>query len=103
MLSPLPGDASCEATDVNNQGTVVGWSDAPRGPTGGTRAFVWRDDQLSLLPLPPEARFSSAKTITDDGRVGGSLYWQDRDAATGQDDAFVLQLNAPPPTPLAVP
>lgn len=101
VLSPLPGDASCEATDVNNQDTVVGWSDPPRGPAGGPRAFVWRDDQLSQLPLPPEAKYSTAKTITDDHRVGGSLHWEDKDAEVGQEYAFVLQLDAARPAPAA--
>ena len=96
VLPPLPGDVSCEATDVNNRGTVVGWSDDPAGPVGGTQAFFWQDGQQSMLPLPPEAVYSSANAITDDGRVGGWLYWQETTEPAGRNYAFILRLT---PTP----
>ncbi len=94
ILTPLPGDSSCQATDVNNHGTVVGWSDDPPGPEGGTQAFLWRDGQQVPLPLPREAIFSSALTITDDEQVGGWLYWQDSSEDPGQNCSFLLQLKS---------
>jgi probable HAF family extracellular repeat protein len=92
VLAPLPGDVSCQATDVNNQGIVVGWSDDPAGPEGGRQAFLWQNGEQSLLPLPPEVLYSSADTITDDGRVGGWLYWQPTAAAAGRNYAYILRL-----------
>ena len=41
MLELLPGDENSSALDVNNRGSVVGFSDDPRGPTGGPQAFIW--------------------------------------------------------------
>ena len=95
-LPPLAGDVNCQATDVNNRGTVVGWSDDPPGPEGGTQAFLWRNGQLSLLPLPSEAVYSSVETITDDERVGGWLFWQASAEDAGQNFAFVLSLSGEP-------
>ncbi len=92
-LPPLAGDVNCQATDVNNRGTVIGWSDDPPGPEGGTQAFLWRNGQQSLLPLPPEAVYSSVETITDEERVGGWLFWQTSSDDAGRNFAFVLSLS----------
>lgn len=72
-LEPFPGDHNAEATALNNHDVVVGISDDPRGPEGGTEAFVWRQGTMKRLDLPGDVIFSSARTIQDSGQVGGWL------------------------------
>lgn len=63
------GGRSSYATDINNSGTVVGWSlDAG----GVSRAFRWTaaDGMVDLGALPGDA-WSTAVSIVDDGRILG--------------------------------
>ncbi len=73
VLDLLAGDVSAAATDINDQGVVVGYSDDPPGPTGGPTAFVWSQDEIKPLALPVPAIYSSANAINDAGQIGGYL------------------------------
>ena len=95
-FGPLPGDHNAEATAVNNRGVVVGISDDPPGPDGGTEAIVWDKDQIQRLAFPFEVVFSSAKTIQDDGTIGGWLIRiSDDDPEQAETGAFVLEADNP--------
>ena len=69
----LPGDVRGQAMDINNQGTVVGFSDDPGGPTGGPQAIVCEKGKTRPLELPSGTIYSSALTINDKGEIGGYL------------------------------
>jgi probable HAF family extracellular repeat protein len=85
------GGRSSYATDVNNSGTVVGWSEDAGGVN---RAFRWTaaDGMADLGTLPGDA-WSTAIRIIDDGRilgfsgasgtfVGTSVVWSPSGAVT---------------------
>ena len=73
-LLPLGSDHQTSyATDVNNQGQVVGFSESPPGPDGTMTAFTWQNDVTFPLPLPKDVVASTANTITDNGRIGGLM------------------------------
>ncbi len=94
ILEPFPGDHNAEATAVNNRDIVVGVSDDPPGPEGGTEAFVWQRGTMTRIDFPGDEIFSSARTILDDGRVGG---WLLRRVSSNpeqlQAGAFLLRLD----------
>ncbi len=71
QIDLLDGDVSGEAWGVNAAGTVVGFSDDPRGPIGGPQAFIWRDGKTRPLPLFKDSKYSAAYTINELGEVGG--------------------------------
>ena len=52
IFQPLKGDVKCQVTDVNNCGTVVGISDSPTGPDGGSRGIVIRDSKATQAAMP---------------------------------------------------
>ncbi|MCA9133840.1 MAG: hypothetical protein KDA45_11825 [Planctomycetales bacterium] len=72
-IALFPGDVSGEARGIDAEGTVVGFSDAPHGPEGGPRAFVWRNGQTESLALPASSVFSAAMSINDRGQIAGML------------------------------
>ena len=72
-IALLEGDVSGAAHGIDASGTVVGFSDDPQGPTGGPRAFTWKDGRTTPLPLPETTEFSSAFAINDRGQVAGLL------------------------------
>jgi probable HAF family extracellular repeat protein len=73
LLEPLEGDDATGGTDVNNEGTVVGYSDDPQGPEGGPTAFLWRGGNLERLEIPGDPYFSWAAAINDAGDIAGYL------------------------------
>lgn len=73
LLEPLEGDESSGGTDVNNDGTVVGYSDDPHGPEGGPTAFVWKGGDVERLDIPGDPYFSWAAAINDAGDIAGYL------------------------------
>ena len=68
-LGTLPGDHFSSASDINNRGTVVGWS---LGPSGQFRAFQWKAGVMTELPRLPGATFAIAAAINDLGHIAGS-------------------------------
>jgi probable HAF family extracellular repeat protein len=79
-LGTLPGDVSSEATAINNNGTVIGYSKGAEG----TRAFVWTQASgMQELGILPSGSSSRALGINDADTVVGS--WT---TSTG-DRAFV--------------
>jgi probable HAF family extracellular repeat protein len=94
ILEPFPGDHNVEATAVNNSGVVVGISDDPPGPDGGTTAFVWQQGIMKRIEFPGEAIFSSARAILDNGQVGGWLLRRSPDDPNQvENGSFLLQLD----------
>ncbi len=90
-LLELPdGDTSSAATDINNQGIVVGYSDDPPGPDGGPTAFVARDGTLIPVEFPVTAIFSAANTINDAGQIGGYLVQAVTEDTPERAAAFIL-------------
>ena len=77
LVEPLQGDASLEFLGINNRGEVVGNSDDPPGPEGGTVAIQWnlREQQLQAIDFGRPTLFSTATTIKDRGAVGGWVSW----------------------------
>jgi len=77
LVEPLTGDASLEFLGINNRGEVVGNSDDPPGPEGGTVAIHWnlRERQLRAIAFERTTVFSTATTINDAGDVGGWVSW----------------------------
>ena len=67
----MPCDISGEASDINNQGIVVGFSDDPPGPEGGPQAFTWQNGKTRPLEIPGENVFSMALGINDHGQIVG--------------------------------
>ena len=78
LLELLEGDESGQALDLNNKGTVVGYSDDPFGPIGGPQAFVWSNGQMSALRFPVPVLYSSAQTINDHSQIGGYLETEEK-------------------------
>jgi probable HAF family extracellular repeat protein len=69
-LGTLPGDTSSEASAINNNGDVVGYS---RGEKRGMRAFLWTQATgMQDLGVLPGGNSSRALGINDTGAVVGS-------------------------------
>ena len=63
------GGGSSLATDINNSNVVVGWSFLADGTQ---RAFRWTERSgMTDLGVLPGYTYSSAMTVTDDGRIFG--------------------------------
>lgn len=94
-LDRLPGDVTNEALGINNQQTVIGYSDDPAGPNGGPQAFVWHANQIHELDLGEDVVFSYAQSLAENGRVGGyaTRITPDGQAST---DGFLMQLSLEP-------
>lgn len=73
MLDPLPGAVATFATDINDNGTVVGSSSSPQGQ----RAVVWsaEGDVIDLGTFPGHVR-SQAHGINRRGDVVGTSWEQ---------------------------
>jgi probable HAF family extracellular repeat protein len=90
-LGTLGGSTSF-AQGINDNGQVVGWSDT----SGGVQdAFFYSDgvmiDLNNLLPANSGWTLINATAINDLGQIVGQGY----NAATGQDDAFLLNIYSP--------
>jgi uncharacterized membrane protein len=86
VLKPLPGDKNAGGTDINNAGTVVGYSDDPHGPVGGPTAFIWSGESAEALVIPGDPFFSWAATINDAGDIAGYLTPRPEAAAESEAD-----------------
>ncbi|MBK6780894.1 MAG: hypothetical protein IPG75_15245 [Gemmatimonadetes bacterium] len=63
------GGANAWASDINNAGTAVGWSDTPQGTM---RGFRWTSKSgMVALPLLPSHQWSRADQITPAGTILG--------------------------------
>lgn len=63
------GGANAWASDINNAGTAVGWSDTPQGTM---RGFRWTSKSgMVALPLLPGHQWSRADQITPAGTILG--------------------------------
>ncbi len=71
LIDLLKGDESSEASGITNEGVVVGFSDDPRGETGGPQAFIYENGVVAPLELSPKTVTSAALTINQQGVVGG--------------------------------
>ncbi len=85
-LGLLPGDVNGQAYDIDNQGTVVGFSDDPAGPEGGPEAFFWRNGEMRKLQLGENVVASVAHALNGLGEVAGLLEDNEAFRTTG----FVL-------------
>ncbi|RMF39548.1 MAG: hypothetical protein D6753_13535 [Planctomycetota bacterium] len=70
-LGFLPGDRSGEARGINNAGLIVGFTDDPGNHDAGPRAFVYENDQMRKLEMPPDTVYSAAYCVNDLGQIGG--------------------------------
>ncbi len=90
-LGTLGGDTSF-AEGINDNGQVVGWSDTSDGTQD---AFLYINgvmiDLNNLLPANSGWTLENAVAINDLGQIVGQGY----NAATGQDDAFLLNIYSP--------
>lgn len=74
LLDHLEGDDHSEAMDINNTGTICGYSDDPRGPEGGPTAVTWNvqdGTEASRLPLFENVVFSAAQAVNERGQIAG--------------------------------
>jgi probable HAF family extracellular repeat protein len=69
-LPGLGGAANNVADVMNDQGTVVGWSDLPGD--GTSHAVVWRNGVLTDLGTLPGDTMSQADSINDQGQITGA-------------------------------
>ncbi len=72
FIDLLPGDESGEAWGVNSEGTIVGFSDDPRGPIGGPQAFRWKAGATAAIDFG-DAPYSAAYSINDSNQIAGML------------------------------
>lgn len=73
-LGTLDGDTHGIATDVNNHGSVLLYSDTHGLADHGPRTFLWHDGEKSRLTFDDAAiRFHVGLCLDDQGRVGGHL------------------------------
>jgi probable HAF family extracellular repeat protein len=79
------GGRVAEATGINDQGDVVGWSSTTPADEE-FHAFLWRDGQMTDLGTYRDDTFSAAQAINDRGVVvgdsGGPVVWR-RGVPTG--------------------
>lgn len=68
-LGTLPGDRGSSASDINNEGIIVGGSSNGTG----TKPFIYRRDTMRELPMPAESDFGRANAINNNGRVVGRV------------------------------
>ena len=73
LLDPLSSDDDAGATDINEDGIVVGYCDNPRSNTGLPRAFIYRGQELTPLSIPGDPLLSWATSINKAGTVAGYL------------------------------
>lgn len=78
VVAPLEGDTGLDFLDVNEHGEVVGNSDDPPGPEGGTVAVRWdlARKQLEAVDFRVPSIFSTATTINDQGEIAGWISYQ---------------------------
>ncbi|WP_169972966.1 HAF repeat-containing protein [Tautonia rosea] len=75
-LGEPEGYRRSEASDVNNQGVVVGMMDGPAGSEIGPDPFLYEKGMLRRIE-EGGPMFSSATTINDQGQVAGILESED--------------------------
>lgn len=68
-LGVLPGDSSSVATGINQRGDVVGWS---AGADGATRAFIYTDSGMAVLPGLVGRPRTIARDVNDLGQIVGT-------------------------------
>jgi probable HAF family extracellular repeat protein len=105
VLDPLPGEYSAAATDVNNNGQIVGWSSAFVFHTPNEhRAVTWTVDGVALLEPLPAGWGTEALAINNVGEIAGhsayrAVIWssdfeiQDLGELPGQFRAYANDIN----------
>lgn len=76
-LGTLSGDNGSNAQDINDKGTIVGWSSNTNNSNSfGSRAVVWKKGTISDLNnlIPPNSgwELSAAKAINNRGQIVGN-------------------------------
>jgi uncharacterized membrane protein len=90
LIEPFEGDNFSTARSVNNDGTVVGWSDGVGDDSKWPRSFVWVRGQLQRLEMIPASTPSQAYGINDNSDVVGLLERENDLHAVG----FVTKINS---------
>jgi probable HAF family extracellular repeat protein len=95
-LGLLPGSGTYSvATDINNQGQIVGYSEVVPAFPGATRhAFLWQDNVMSDLGTLPGHFGSEAWAIDENGDIFGASWENLGVGVTGNYQAFIYRLNA---------
>lgn len=88
QIGVLAGDITSDATSINNDGVVVGYSNAP---DGSTRAFIWKMgskpvDLNTLVVGGYGGKLIDARDINDAGEITGAAL-----DSTGKRVAFVAR------------
>jgi hypothetical protein len=92
---PVPaGSYHVSVTGLNAEGDLVGTAEDPPGPEGGSHAVLWVGEELREIPFGVPVYFSTANTLTDDGRIGGLLQRVQAEPETGV-EAYVLRWKEP--------
>jgi uncharacterized membrane protein len=72
-LELFPGDASGEAKGINNQSTIVGFSDDPSGGDGGPEPCVWSKDGKAKKLVKDGASYGMIQSINQAGQMAGLI------------------------------
>lgn len=101
-LGTLPEGVASVATDINDDGQVVGWSDLPGTESGGRRAFLYENGEMtdlnSLIPTNSGWVLETADAINKEGQIVGTGTKED-----GWKHLFLLTLSDTTPPTLSLP
>ncbi len=99
-LNMLPGGKQSMATDINDAGQIVGWSDTANGES---HAALWDNGKVIDLGTLPGGLWSTAEGITEAGEiVGWSGTASGENQAVRWVDGRISTLAVPPGSPMSV-
>ncbi len=85
----MPGAASMGLFDINNNGTMVGYSVSGTGPTDYSQGFIYDGTSFTTLSGPAGSISSAALGISDSGTVVGSYSSTASSTAIGPSSGFI--------------
>jgi hypothetical protein len=90
LLDLLEGDASGEARCINQDSTIVGWSDDPPGPEGFPESVQWDvEGKVKKIDAGKQA-YLLVNAINDAGFIAGSAIF-DQDDQKPEADTLLPQ------------